>query len=218
MKGLIIDGVVASGKSSIIKYLQQKLVETYPYRSKFFLSEHYTERILEKSKENNLLAARQAKQHIQNILETLQRYDEMLKKSKFSTRPQNAELILLVERFILTHFASLEDRRGYSLEEARKQFILINKYNIKQIVLEVPEEYLKERIMSTVNYRNDEWHKYLYSTGDEDQIIQRFRGWQNRLIKYANTFSDIVETIRIEVYHSDYESYAKDIFNKYLRD
>lgn len=218
MKGVIIDGVVASGKSSIIKYLQQKLVEVYPYRSKFFLSEHYTERMLEELKENNLLAARQAKRHIQTILDTLQRYDEMLKKSKFKDNPKNAELILVVERFILTHLASLKDKRGYSLKEARQQFSLIKKFNIKQVVLVIPEEFLKERIMSTINHRNNEWREFLYSKGNEGQIIKRFRDWQDKLVEYANSFSDLIETITIEIGHTNYKQYAKNILDKYLRD
>lgn len=162
--------------------------------------------------------SRKTKQHIQTILDTLRRYDEMLSKSKFNGNPKNAELILIIERFILTHLTSLKDRRGYSLREARQQFSLIRKLNIKQIVLVIPEEFLKERVMSTVNHRNDEWREYLYSHGSEDQIIKRFREWQDRLIKYANSFSNLIETVTIKVNHPDYKKYAEQILDKYLKD
>jgi len=218
MRGVIIDGVAASGKSSIIKYLQQELVKTYPQRSKFFLSEHYTERMLEGLKENGHLTAIRVKQHIQNILETLQAYNEMLENSKFKSNPKNAELILVIERFILTHLTSLKNRRGYSLNEVQKQFSLAKKLNIRQIVLVIPEKDLKERIMSTIHYRNDDWKEYLYSKGNETQIIKSYQQWQNRLKGYANNFSDFIETRIIEITHTNYEQYAKEILDKYLKD
>jgi len=218
MRGIIIDGVVASGKSSIAKYLQQELVKTYPQRSKFFLSEHYTERMLERLKENNQLTAKRTKQHIQDILETLQKYNEMLENSKFNSNPKNAELILVIERFILTHLTSLKDKRGYSLKEAQQQFLLARRFNIRQIVLIIPEKDLKERIMSTVRYRNDNWREYLYSNGNEAQVIRNFQQWQNRLKEYASKFSDFIETTTIEITHTNYEQYAKEILEKYLKD
>lgn len=218
MKGVIIDGVVASGKSSIIKYLQEELVKTYPQRSKFFLSEHYTERILEGLKENGSLTAKKTKQHIQDILETLQRYNEMLENSKFTGNPKNAELILVIERFILTHLTSLKDRRGYSLKEAQQQFLLAKKFNIRQIVLVIPEKDLKERIMSTICYRNDNWRNYLDSNGNETQIVRNYCQWQNRLKEYASKFKGFIETTIIETKHTDYKQYAREIFEKYLKD
>ena len=40
MKGIIIDGVAASGKTSILKLLQKKIIEENPNISKLFISEH----------------------------------------------------------------------------------------------------------------------------------------------------------------------------------
>ncbi|MFC1790226.1 hypothetical protein ACFLZP_01940 [Patescibacteria group bacterium] len=218
MKGIIIDGVVASGKSSIIKYIQQELVKLYPQRSKFFLSEHYTERILESLRENGQLDGKKTKEHIRDILETLQKYNQMLLNSKFNENRGNAELIVVIERFILTHLTSLKDRRGYSLKEAQEHLLTVKKFNIRQIVLVIPEDRLKERLMSTIHYRNNNWKKYLYSNGNEEQIIEKFRQWQNKLVNYANRFRNYIDTTIIEMNHNNYKQHAKEILEGYLRD
>jgi thymidylate kinase len=218
MRGIIIDGVVASGKSSIIRYVQRELVELYPQRSKLFLSEHYTERMLEGLRENGQLNGKRTKEHIQSILETFQKYNQMLLNSKFNSENGNAELILVIERFILTHLASLKDRRGYSLKEVQEHLLTVKKYNIKQIVLVIPECKLNKRLMSTIRYRNDNWKRYLYSNGNEEQIIETFRQWQNKLINYANSFSNLIDTTIIETKNNNYKQYAKEILEKYLKD
>ena len=47
MRGIILDGVSASGKSSILNLVQQRIVKEYPSSTKLFISEHYTQRMLE---------------------------------------------------------------------------------------------------------------------------------------------------------------------------
>jgi type IV secretory pathway ATPase VirB11/archaellum biosynthesis ATPase len=48
--GWIMEGTVASGKTTLIQALQQILIAKYPPRTKIFISEHYTERVLEDQK------------------------------------------------------------------------------------------------------------------------------------------------------------------------
>ncbi len=43
----IIEGVVGSGKTTLIREMQQLLAIKYPARTKIYISEHYTERVLE---------------------------------------------------------------------------------------------------------------------------------------------------------------------------
>jgi uridine kinase len=50
ISGWIIEGVVASGKTTFIKELQQILANKHPARTKVYISEHYTERVLENEK------------------------------------------------------------------------------------------------------------------------------------------------------------------------
>jgi len=52
----IIEGVVASGKTTFIKELQHILADRHPARTKICISEHYTERILEDKKANGSLS------------------------------------------------------------------------------------------------------------------------------------------------------------------
>jgi len=61
MRGIIIDGVTASGKTSIIKNLNISLSESKPPMTKFFISEHYTERMLEHLKDDDQLIGGEVK-------------------------------------------------------------------------------------------------------------------------------------------------------------
>lgn len=71
MKGIIIDGVAASGKTTILKHLHNKINENNPTITKFFVSEHYTERMLEHLKESGELDGLHIKKHIENIIQAL---------------------------------------------------------------------------------------------------------------------------------------------------
>ncbi len=53
INGWIIEGVLASGKTTFIKELQHILANKYPATTKVYISEHYTERILEDEKVNS---------------------------------------------------------------------------------------------------------------------------------------------------------------------
>jgi len=56
ISGWIIEGVVASGKTTFLQELQQILANRHPARTKICISEHYTERILEDKKANGSLS------------------------------------------------------------------------------------------------------------------------------------------------------------------
>jgi thymidylate kinase len=124
MKGIIIDGVATSAKTTILKYLHNKIVENNPTIAKFFVSEHYTERMLEHLKESEELDGARIKKHIENIIQALAVFQNMLKQSKFNNNPKGVDSFVALERFILTHMVSLnniEDK--YTIEEAKKFFI-----------------------------------------------------------------------------------------------
>jgi thymidylate kinase len=71
MRGLIVEGVTASGKSTLLRLLQRHLADEHPSRTKLFLSEHYTERILEDAKARGTLTFEQALSHMTDVVATL---------------------------------------------------------------------------------------------------------------------------------------------------
>jgi len=214
MRGIIIDGVAASGKSSILRLFQKKLMESKPNMTKIFLSEHYTERMLEHLKEDGTLNGYHISDHVDKIIGTLNVFQKMLSESKFKDEPRGADAIAILERFILTHFASLEIEDTYGIELAKKHFQTLNSMGIIQIALIIPRDKLKDRIISTISYRNDAWKEYLFSKGSEEDIISGYQDWQDRFIRYLNEFKSSIKTFEIEVKDDNYDSYSEQIFNK----
>ncbi|OGY94165.1 MAG: hypothetical protein A2406_01655 [Candidatus Komeilibacteria bacterium RIFOXYC1_FULL_37_11] len=217
MKGIIIDGVVSSGKTSILKHLHRLISEQNPTSTKFFISEHYTERMLEHLKDKGELDGSHIKAHVDQLIHTLASFQSMLDNSKFRDNPKGADLFVTLERFILTHLSSVDIGDKYSLDEVKAHFEILNKLGVKQVALIIPESRLKENIMSTLQYRNDAWLDYLYSRGGEKEIIEYYINWQNNFLEYINKFKDIIDTLVIEVKDQDYLQYSNTIFNSCIK-
>ena len=213
MKGIIIDGVAGSGKTTILKKVHSRIFKIEPSATKLFISEHYTERMLEHLKENGKLDGKYIKNHTEKIIGTLAAYQDMLNGSKFSTDPKGVEIFATLERFILTHFSSMHIENKYSIGEAKSHYETLARMGIKQVVLTVPESRMKKQILSTLNYRNEVWKDYLYSKGDEREIINGYIQWQKNFMKYVNIFRDSIDTTIIEVKDKNYNSYSDRIFD-----
>jgi hypothetical protein len=84
---------------------------------------------------------------------------------------------------------------------------------IKQVILVIPEINFKEKIMSTLAYRNEDWKKHLYSKGGEKEIVDYYMNWQKNLLDSAKKFQDVMDTLIIEVNDDDYMKYSDMIFN-----
>ena len=213
MKGIIIDGVASSGKTSILKHLHAKISEKYPSSTRFFMSEHYTERMLEHLKERGDLTGIHIKDHMESIIGTLKNFQEMLDKSKFVNNPKGANMFVTLERFILTHMASINMENQYSLQDARSHFEALGKMGFKQVLLVIPEPNFKDKIMSTLVHRNEAWKEHLYSRGGENEIVSYYMNWQENFLNHAKKFQDAIDTLVVEVKDDDYAKYSDIIFN-----
>jgi len=215
MQGIIIDGVVASGKSAILRFLDKKITEREPSLSRIFLSEHYTQRMLEHLRDEGKLSGNHIIRHIDSIISSLENFHQMLNNSKFKDNPKKADLFVILERFILTHLSSNElSKNYYDLDAAKKHFAKIASFNISQLALIIPEDLMEDRIMSTINYRNDKWKEFLFSLGDKDDIANYYKNWQRRFIENIEQCKSIINTIIIEVKDNDFEGYSEVIMDK----
>ena len=88
-----------------------------------------------------------------------------------------------------------------------------NNMDIKQVVLTIPQEHFKERLLSTLKYRNDTWKEHLYSRGNEDEVIAYYLKWQEEFLDYADKFKDSIDTLIVEIKDTDYKKYSDLIFN-----
>lgn len=202
MRALIIEGITASGKSTILAEVNRKLAELHPQISKTFLSEHYTQRVLEKLRDEQKLGTRHIRQHLEQITDSLLAYELMYQKSGFASKGKNERtMICLLERFILTHL--LQYSQYYKFADAIAVLKKLQPLQMKQVVLLIPEDEFADRIMSTRKYRNHNWSKYLDTIGTEDEILVHFRKQQELLLKYSAKMGRYIDTEILEVGKND---------------
>lgn len=77
-----------------------------------FISEHYTQRVLEHGLAVKTLTANRIEVYVDDIVRTLRVYQDMLAKSKFVNKPANADVFVAVERFIFTFLAVCASTNG----------------------------------------------------------------------------------------------------------
>lgn len=214
MKGIVLEGVSASGKSTILRLIQNKILEEYPTSTKLFISEHYTQRMLEHELEAQKLTADHIRNHTNQIIHNLSIYQEMLDRSKFAKQPSGADIFVTLERFLLTFLATHSDKmKSYPLDEANRQFNKLNEMNIRQYLLVLSEQALKEHINRTLSHRNDQWSEYVKKRGGIDGIAKESLEWQNNFLNLIERFGRSIKTEIISIEDWDYEKVADFIYD-----
>jgi thymidylate kinase len=197
MRGLIIEGVSASGKSTILRMLQEQLAIQRPSCTKLMLSEHYTERLLEVAKNDGTLSYETALHHVADLVATLKHIANWKALGKFSAVGGNAEILVLIERFLGAHIANLRVSSNNELpDDVRKAatglYAELHNMGFSIAILTVPPEMMPTLIADTRHRRNAEWSRYLNSIGDAAAIESHYSHWQDELINfYAGLRSDI---------------------------
>jgi thymidylate kinase len=212
MKGIILDGMVATGKTTVLKHVNQLLATNQSNCSKIFLTEHYTQRMLEHFKDGDLISSKYISKHTKEIIRNLETYQDMLSVSKFSENISNAEMYVVVERFIFTLMTSSKENQYYTESDVAADLLRLRRINVKQIVLKIPEDKILERIMDTLQYRNDYWKGYLKSIGNEEEIFNYFLKWQQSFLNNVEKYKKFIETHIIEVPDKNFEKISDQIY------
>ena len=219
MRGIILEGISASGKSTILNLIQKRILEERPASTKLFISEHYTQRMLEHELEAHNLTSKQVKLHAERIIRNLNVYQSMLDKSKFAERPSGADTFVTIERFLFTFLATQSNKLGpYSVIDVERQLNKLSKMNIRQYLLVLSEEKLKEHISRTLTHRNKQWADYVDKKGGADGIVKESMEWQENFLKLADKYKHSIKTEIIPVKDWDYGIIADTIFNNEYRD
>ncbi len=214
MKGIFLEGVSTSGKSTISKHMRVGLQSDRPSSSLLFLSEHYTQRALEHLKESQSITSEILFTHLSKILDTLEHYQKLLNQSKFVENPGNAEMFIIGERFLITH---LIDSCIISVDQQKDLLQRLYSLNIKYIVIKIPEDEMSQRISSSMERRDQKWREYLLRRcGGMDGIIKYHIDWQNKCLKFADDFANIMDIQVIEVPHDSYKEKAEDFLKLIL--
>lgn len=199
MRGLILDGVIASGKTTLLRRLQQRIATQTPPFSQISLTELYTERMIEHLRVDGILPGRSVRDHIEAVILSLETFERMLKASRFSEDPGPAQMLVTLDRLILTFQASEEIQdQGYSLDLIEGHFRRLASLGIQQVVLWIPPDQMKDRILLTLEYRNECWRDYLFSRGGVEEIVAHYLRWQENCLRWAEKASSFIPTRILE--------------------
>lgn len=215
MKGIIIDGVAAAGKSVTLQHLQTRIIREKEGSTKFFISEHYTQRVLEDKIHSGQLDAVTLAKHIDGVILGLGEYQEMLAQSKFAHTPSRAEVYVTIERFLLTYFATLPAiLESYTIAKARHQFEQLASYGITHYLIVLSQKKIRENVAKTLTHRNALWAAHIESKGGLEKVTQEYIAWQEKLLGFAKLFEHYIRIEIIELKDQSYEEVANRIYEK----
>ena len=215
MRGLILDGVTAVGKTSVLKHLHDLIDQRHSGTTRLYISEHYTQRVLEDRMERQNLSPTQLAGHASGIIKQLEYFHRQLAVSKFIQNPTGADAYVTVERFLLTYFTA--DRAlldGYTLRRASSHFRRLARCNIAQIVLVLSDDQLEQNIRSTLVHRNEVWLHYIDRLGGIEAAISSLQASQKRLRELSNMFKRVIPTTELSVDNRSYTQVAQEIYDR----
>ncbi|MEG3840321.1 hypothetical protein [Microcoleus sp. herbarium14] len=198
ISGWIIEGVVASGKTTFIKELQHILANRHPARTKVYISEHYTERVLENEKAKGSLTAQATIDLASKIVEELESIAAWKSESKFCHNQGNAVIDSTLERFLGSHYANLKTLNLWHSNSQDKSRIIdiYNRLSIlgfSVVILKLPDSLISQAVASTKLYRNAAWCQYLETIGNDEEVGSYYLNWQNKLLEFYHTLSEHIE-------------------------
>lgn len=209
ISGWIVEGVVASGKTTLIQELQQILANRYPARTKVFISEHYTERVLEDEKAKGSLTAQSTIDLASKIVKELEGIAAWKSESKFCHNRGNAVIDSTLERFLGSHYANLKTMNLWH-SDSEDESRIIDIYNrlsilgFSVVILKLPDSLISRAVASTKLYRNAAWCQYLETIGNDEEVGSYYLNWQNKLFEFYHTLSEDIEIkiVMVDSIHS----------------
>lgn len=165
MSIIILEGVVAAGKSTLLEALTGHSA-WLKRPTRLVISEHYTERVLELTDPTVKTRVSLLEQHIAH----LKYLHGLWQKYRFGNDADIAPAAVF-ERFHLTHAAQVGELAPFrAIDEGLAEL------GAKLVFLYHPREKLLENILATEHARNPLWQRWLRSLGTEGEIEQYF--WQ----------------------------------------
>lgn len=227
MKGVILEGVTGAGKSRISSHLQRILASDAPSNTKLFLGEHYTDRVLEHLRDGGKLTPAHVLVHLHRITSVLSPLRVAKADSKFAGRDGNTTVLVVIERFLLGHIASMTiaepgswSLAAHVVDAMAALYQNVRDCGLHTVVLRIAPEALGERVLSTRRYRNAAWRDYLARQGDDDAIVRYHGALQGVLLDYCGTLQAIVQPTFVDVGADwgdhQYAAAASDLARRFL--
>jgi|HubBroStandDraft_6_1064221.scaffolds.fasta_scaffold115654_3 hypothetical protein len=221
--GIVVEGVVAAGKTTLLNQLQRRLVEARPSCTKLVLSEHYTERVLEDLKAAGTLTSTEVVAHSSGVLGLIETLNCMKATSKFADNATNASIAVLVERWLGSHVANLAGMHRWewspdwpAFREIVRQCARLHQLGFRFLVLQVSFPQLRTRMERTLVHRNDEWRRYIHSQGGLDAAVERYAAWQDALVRFYDALPVPHQTVAVQDESDFFSSLAASLTNGLL--
>ena len=165
MKGLILEGIVGSGKSSILLFLRKQIIENGS--SSLILDEAITERPLEPLSSSNVETSLL---HLNRLVELMVRLYDL---ETAAQKPIESRVQFVLERF---HFSHCLDIAGFerfaAYADIDKQMMGLGS---KLVVLTMKEDLIRERsVLSTKKFRGEAWSGYLEQIAETEEGVSAF--------------------------------------------
>ncbi|MBB6479198.1 hypothetical protein [Spirochaeta isovalerica] len=182
VSGLILEGISGTGKTEILRAILQS--ERYRSRSGFssyIMSEHQTQRVLEKKDREGGLSVRDNLSLLEEHLENISRLKSRLDAMEWCRKNQTAMRIpYILERFHFTHVYQYDHMSWKDVVPIDGKLLDLN---CRAVVLTAERDKLADRILSG---RDAMWMNYIKGFGDSDEkIIDHFERQQEELKELA---------------------------------
>lgn len=178
VSGLIIEGICGTGKTTVVHALTKSapfVQKSYP--SSIVLSEHHTQRVLERKESLEGLTPGDHLELLEFYVQFFEKVHERSSRMEWSARNRtNHHLPFLLERFHFTHVFHY----GLAWEHVRSIDERLAKINCKVCILEINETDMEQRIILE---RDAGWQKYIHQFGNSNiEIVDYYKKRQNLLL------------------------------------
>ena len=175
ISGLILEGISGTGKTTILHALTRS--ERFIQNSAIVLSEHHTQRVLErKEREEGLVVADNVQlleQHV-SYLESLR--DRLHQMDWRQNNRTNMRVPYLLERFHFTHVCHYVHMSWPDVEEIDCRLATLN---CKVCLLTMDKAMIEQRV---IHERDAAWRNYLRRYGETDEeIVDYYAGQQEMM-------------------------------------
>ena len=192
LRGLIIEGMSHSGKTSLLNAIKVLHGDKYE-RSLIVLGEHYSQVL---HKQNGKLVRSNRIEHLEalksrvKILSDLGNWGNDLGPASMQSRG----IFYIFERFHLNHLHAFEESDISDIENE------LSKCNARTVLLTISPSYIEQRLLSREKYlEKDELHR---------KILEYEKG-QDKFIEIAKESS--LQTLIINTDNKNWTEYARDV-------
>ncbi|MGD8190894.1 hypothetical protein ACQCN2_13030 [Brevibacillus ginsengisoli] len=179
-RGLIVEGIPGSGKTSTIRQLQ-KLPEFGQRESTSFLlfGEEITQRTLELRNREGLLSVDDHESLLGELLFPLEQQQKRFAERGWNGEEKDLQFLFLFERFHLTHATYYSDLAGWNYQPIEER---LSNLSAKGCLLVMSPEVMQERIIDSRPFTR--WRNYIARYGDTNQaIIEHYVRQQEALLR-----------------------------------